>query len=117
MYHDIAKEFDQNKTLNLVKKFNKYYYPTIHTLHGLAAAKYAKKHFNVSDKEILNAISEHVIPHKKCSTLAKIIYCADKLEPSRTKEDVSDRVGYLNLVKKDLNKGFDKLYMEIKGKY
>lgn len=117
MYHDIAKEFDQNKTLNLVKKFDKYYYPTIHTLHGLAAAKYAKKHFNVSDKEILNAISEHVIPHKKCSTLAKIIYCADKLEPSRTKEDVSDRVGYLNLVKKDLNKGFDKLYMEIKGKY
>lgn len=117
MYHDIAKEFDQNKTLALVKRFDKHYYPTIHTLHGLVAAKYAKQHFNVTDKDILNAINEHVIPHKNCSTLAKIIYCADKLEPSRTKEDVSDRIGYLNLVKKDLNKGFNKLYMEIKGKY
>lgn len=117
MYHDVAKEFSKEKILSLVKKYDKKYYPTIHTIHGLASAAYVKRHFNITDKVILDAISEHVIPHDNCSTLAKIIYCADKLEPSRTKEDVSNRIYYLNLVKKDLNKGFDKLYSEIKRKY
>ena len=117
MYHDVAKEFGKDKVLSLVKNYDKNYYPTIHTLHGLASAEYVEKHFNVTDKVVLEAISEHVIPHDNCSTLTKIIYCADKLEPNRTKEDVSDRKYYLNLVKKDLNKGFDKLYSEIKRKY
>lgn len=117
MYHDVAKEFSEQKVLSLVKKYDKKYYPTVHTLHGLASAVYVKQHFNITDKVILNAISEHVIPHNNCSTLAKILYCADKLEPSRTKEDVSNLIYYLNLVKKDLDKGFDKLYSEIKRKY
>ena len=117
MYHDVAKEFTKEKILSLVKKFDKKHYPTIHTLHGLASSAYVKHHFNITDKVILDAISEHVIPHDNCSTLAKIIYCADKLEPSRTKKDVSNRTYYLNLVKRDLNKGFDKLYSEIKRKY
>ena len=117
MYHDVAKEFKVDEILKLVSHYDKYYYPTIHTLHGIASAKYVKKHFNITDREILNAISEHVIPHYNCSTLAKIIYCADKLEPSRTKQDVSDRTGYLRIVKKNINLGFDKLYKEIKGKY
>ena len=117
MYHDIAKEFSKHKTLKLIKHYDKNYYPTIHTLHGIASAVYASKHFNVTDKEILNAISEHVLPHNNCSKLAKIIYCADKLEPSRTKQDISNRIAYLKLVKNNLNKGFSKLYKEIKEKY
>ena len=117
MYHDIAKEFSKQKTLKLIKSYDKNYYPTIHTLHGIASSIYANIHFNVNDEEVLSAISEHVLPHNKCSRLAKIIYCADKLEPFRTKQDVSNRIAYLKLVKNDLNKGFSKLYKEIKEKY
>lgn len=117
MYHDVAKNFSGNKILNLVGEYDKKHFPTIHALHGVASSKYIKKYFNINDKEILSAIANHVIPRSNCSKLAKILYCADKLEPNRTKKDVSNRVLLLKKVKQNLNNGFKILYDEIKRKY
>ena len=46
-----------------------------------------------------------------------ILYCADKLEPGRTVNDVKNRRKTLSIVKKDLKKGFKLLYNEIKERY
>ena len=117
MYHDVCKEFTDSELIKYAKKYNKNHFPTIHTLHGLSAANYIKDKFNITNKLILEAIKNHVIPPKKCSKLSKILYCADKLEPNRTKEDVSNRIKYLKLTKTNINQCFLLLYNEMKRKY
>lgn len=110
MYHDIAKEFNRDQILEIINnKFNRNRFPTAHTLHGCASAAYAKEHFFINDKEILNAIYNHVIPPKKPSTLDKIIYCADKLEPARTKRDIPNRAKLLALAKTNLNEAYNQV--------
>jgi nicotinate-nucleotide adenylyltransferase len=89
----------------------------LHTLHGFAGALYIKKVFNIKDREILNAIENHVIPCDKPRILDMIIYCADKLEPMRTKDDVTNRLSYIKLVKHNLKLAFTNLYKETSDKY
>ena len=117
MYHDVAKEFNETTILSMVKNYDKKLYPTVHTLHGISSAMYIKDNFYINDEEILDAIRNHVIPPMECSTLSMILYCADKLEPGRTVNDVKNRRKKLSIVKKDLKKGFKLLYNEIKERY
>ena len=117
MYHDVAKEFNETTILSMVKNYDKKIYPIVHTLHGICSAMYIKDNFYINDEEILDAIRNHVIPPMECSTLSMILYCADKLEPGRTVNDVKNRRKKLSIVKKDLKKGFKLLYNEIKERY
>lgn len=117
MYHDVAKEFNETTILSMVKNYDKKLYPIVHTLHGICSAMYIKDNFYINDEEILDAIRNHVIPPMECSTLSMILYCADKLEPGRTVNDVKNRRKKLSIVKKDLKKGFKLLYNEIKERY
>ena len=117
MYHDVAKEFNETTILSMVKNYDKKLYPTVHTLHGICSAMYIKDNFYINDEEILDAIRNHVIPPMECSTLSMILYCADKLEPGRTVNDVKNRRKKLSIVKKDIKKGFKLLYNEIKERY
>ena len=117
MYHDVAKEFNETTILSMVKNYDKKLYPTVHTLHGICSGMYIKDNFYINDEEILDAIRNHVIPPMECSTLSMILYCADKLEPGRTVNDVKNRRKKLSIVKKDLKKGFKLLYNEIKERY
>jgi nicotinate-nucleotide adenylyltransferase len=117
LYHDVAKEFDNQAILKLVGKYDHLRFPTIHTLHGVASAKYIEANFHIKDSLILNAIANHVIPPKNPSILDKILYCADKLEPSRTKSDVTNRERYVRLAKHDINKAFSKLHQEMINRY
>ena len=117
MYHDVAKEFNETTILSMVKNYDKKLYPTVHTLHGICSAMYIKDNFYINDEEILDAIRNHVIPPMECSTLSMILYCADKLEPGRTVNDVKNRRKKLSIVKKDLKKGFKLLYNEIEERY
>ncbi|MDR0739282.1 MAG: nicotinate (nicotinamide) nucleotide adenylyltransferase [Mycoplasmataceae bacterium] len=117
MYHDVGKEFSDKQVKKMIKTWNKHKYPTLHTLHGFAGALYIKKVFNIKDREILNAIENHVIPCDKPRILDMIIYCADKLEPMRTKDDVTNRLSYIKLVKHNLKLAFTNLYKETSDKY
>jgi nicotinate-nucleotide adenylyltransferase len=117
MYHDIAKEFSDQQIKKLVGNFHSKCYPTIHTMHGIASAEYARKFLNIKDREVLNAIANHVIPPKNPSELDMIIYCADKLEPNRTKDDIKDRLGCIALAKKNLKVAFTKVYNETCAHY
>lgn len=118
MYHDVCKEFNEKQTLDLVKPYlKKYSFPTIHTMHGLAASIYIQKHFNITNKKVINAVANHVFPIVKNDKLSKIIYLADKLEPARTKQDVSDRVKLFKLACKDIDITYNQLKKEINTKY
>jgi HD superfamily phosphohydrolase YqeK len=46
-----------------------------------------------------------------------IIYCADKLEPARTKADVKNRLAYIKLAKHNLTLAFANLYKETSQHY
>ncbi len=118
MYHDVAKEFNRDQILELLgNKFNRKRFPTAHTLHGCASAVYVKENFFINDKEILDAIYNHVIPPKKPSILSKIIYCADKLEPARTKKDMPNRAKLLALAKTNLNKAYEEVLAYNKSRF
>jgi nicotinate-nucleotide adenylyltransferase len=118
LYHDICKEMSDDIILNLVgKNYDKTKFPTTHTLHGLAAAQYIQKNFNITNENVINAVANHVIPSNKSTILDAIIYCADKLEPERTTEDVPNRIIYEKIIKQDLMYVFNKLVNETKKKF
>jgi nicotinate-nucleotide adenylyltransferase len=52
-------------------------------LHARAAAVLLRERFGVTDRDILEAIRLHTTGSADMGTLAKIIYAADKIEPSR----------------------------------
>ena len=52
-------------------------------LHAKLSAVYAKEKYNVTDKEILSAIACHTTGKPAMTTLEKIIYIADYIEPNR----------------------------------
>jgi nicotinate-nucleotide adenylyltransferase len=52
-------------------------------LHGYISADLARRVFNVTDREILDAIRQHTVGAPHMTTLAKIIYLADTTSPDR----------------------------------
>jgi len=52
-------------------------------LHGLTAAVIAARDFGVADADVLNALRYHTTGRPGMSTLEKIIYLADMIEPGR----------------------------------
>lgn len=53
-------------------------------LHAKLSAVYAKEKYGVEDDEILSAITWHTTGKPAMTTLEKIIYIADFIEPNRT---------------------------------
>ena len=83
--HDISKGLTHDEIDYIVKKFypNKLSLPKF-AYHAYASEYIAINQFGIKDKAILKAIRNHVIANKQMSKLDKIIYCADKLEETRT---------------------------------
>ncbi len=89
--HDITKKFDVNEQLLLCGKyditFNNLSFPensgSDGVLHALTGALIAYKLFGISE-EVRDAIRYHTTGRAGMSLLEKIIYLADKTEPSRS---------------------------------
>ena len=58
-------------------------------LHSPAGATLAKNEFGIEDKEILDAICYHTTGRGDMTLLEKIVYLADKIEPSRNPRSAS----------------------------
>jgi len=58
--------------------------------HAIVGAELAKNIYHVDDVDILNAIRYHTTGREAMSTLEKIIYIADKIEPNRNFEGVEE---------------------------
>ncbi len=55
-------------------------------LHGKVGAFMAKNKYGITDEEILSAITWHTTGKDNMTDLEKIVFCADYIEPGRTKQ-------------------------------
>ena len=87
LLHDCAKQIDREKQLAMcdemgvplddIKREN------TALLHAELGAELAKTEFGIDDGEILGAIKYHTLGRAKMTTLEKILYLADIIEPNR----------------------------------
>lgn len=87
--HDNAKCLSQEKSTQLIEKYN---IPVTETekqnpalLHSKVGAYLAMHKYKISDKEIVRAILYHTTGRPNMTLLEKIIYIADYIEPMRHK--------------------------------
>ena len=104
LLHDSAKGQPDEQLLALAKEYHipidtwEAAHPDI--LHGPVAAALLLEQWGVNDPEISEAIALHTVPAFAMSTLAKILYLADKIEPNRKSWPGLDeirRLAYLDL--------------------
>lgn len=87
LLHDYAKDITLEDSLELIKEYGLKLDDIIMTsselIHGPLGAKMVKDHFNIGDQEILNAIEFHTTGRANMSTVEKIVFLADFIEPER----------------------------------
>ena len=66
-------------------------------LHGRAAAVMMNEKFGIEDKEILEAVANHVSGCLGLCDLGKVLFLADKTEPGRPQSTDEYRAGLLKL--------------------
>ena len=69
--------------------------------HGKIAAVIMKRDYGIEDEDILNAVAYHTTGRAGMSTLEKIIFLADAIEPGRNYPTVEEtrRLAYIDLNK------------------
>lgn len=88
--HDYAKEISEEEILEHLSGYmpleniNK---SALHSYHGYVGAIMAIKDFELTDRRIINAIKYHVFGSAKMDEYAKVIYCADYIEPGRSNDN------------------------------
>ncbi|MBS7526818.1 bis(5'-nucleosyl)-tetraphosphatase (symmetrical) YqeK [Fusibacter paucivorans] len=104
LVHDIAKELDDETCLLYIQKANIYKDPSIEAnpnlAHGEIAAYLLSTKFGIDDESILNAVRWHTYGRANMTTLDKIVYLADIIEPKRQFEHIDD---LRKIVVEDLN--------------
>lgn len=87
LLHDCAKQLSLEDMLDLCANQNillsDFEKNSPELLHSKAGAVLAKTKYNVADSDILEAISYHTTGRPNMSTLDKIIFLADYIEPNR----------------------------------
>lgn len=90
----IAQNLSDEKILDILKKHGYTIddvcrsYPQI--MHGAAGSIIAEEIMGVHDKDILSAVKYHTTGKSNMSTLEKIIYIADYVEPLRNFDGVDE---------------------------
>ncbi len=88
LLHDYAKEMPKEEMLKYINDNNLYVDEFIENnmealAHGLIAKDIAMKKFDIKDIDMLNAIEYHTTGRPNMSTLEKILFLSDSLEPNR----------------------------------
>lgn len=87
LLHDCAKCIDNDKKIQLCKKYDvklsKVEIDNPFLIHAKLGAKLAEVKYGVADSEILSAIRFHTTGKSNMSLLEKIIFSADYIEPNR----------------------------------
>jgi nicotinate-nucleotide adenylyltransferase len=86
IFHDIAKDFSDKELIEYNNKHKCMKTKIVPLLHGPVGADYCKRHIGIKDKEVLNAIKYHTQPRIKPTKLEKLLFIADKSDPSRKTE-------------------------------
>lgn len=89
LLHDCAKCIPNDEKITLCKKndilITEIEYENPSLLHAKLGALLAEKEYEVTKPEILHAIKVHTTGEPSMSTLDKIVYIADYIEPNRDK--------------------------------
>lgn len=113
MLHDCAKHYSEKKLIDLSEKYHirlsKDQINNPKTIHAALGSKIANDLYEVVDEDVLNAISYHTTGRPDMSTLEKIIYIADYIEPMRKQRKSIDRYRALSLQSLD-----DTVYLILK---
>ncbi|MDR2903146.1 MAG: bis(5'-nucleosyl)-tetraphosphatase (symmetrical) YqeK [Clostridiales bacterium] len=87
LLHDCAKCLSDSQILKQCKEYgialDKILKARPMISHGFLGAAVAKAHYHINDAEVLDAISYHTTGKAGMTTLGKIIYVADCIEPNR----------------------------------
>lgn len=113
LLHDCAKDIpkDTEKEI-MIKYFKNFISEKSLVYHQYVGSIILQTEFNIFDKEIIEAIKNHTTGVPNMSKLSKIIYSADKIEPTRG----FDSSYMIEECIKDINKGF-KLVLEENYKF
>ena len=112
--HDIAKDLNKDLEKNMMLRFYKEYcdYPEV-CYHQFLGEYLVKNLFLITDKDTLEAIKYHTTGKKEMTTLGKIIYAADKIEPTRG----YDSSAMIDMMEKDVDEGFIEVLKENRKYY
>ncbi len=86
LLHDIMKQADEDIMLHRAMQsdiIERIKDKPVPTLHGFAAADYAKREMGIEDSDILYALKSHTCGRRGMSDLEKVIYLADMLSEER----------------------------------
>ncbi len=117
LYHDLCKCLSVQQLEMIAYDFMHLHKMPWKVLHGPVAAYYLHNVYGFNDAKILNAITRHTKPFdygQDITLLDKIIYCADKLEPARTEEDIKNIEYFRGLFKTNVDQCFKELYQSLR---
>ena len=87
LLHDCAKDIDKEEMLVLCKKMGIRLDPVKKEqrslIHADLGAKLLETEFDITDKEIIDAVKYHTLGRENMTDLEKILYLADVIEPNR----------------------------------
>ena len=85
LLHDCARNLPPEKLNSLVEELGlpDRYRNNVNLSHSKVGAAFAGRLFNIDDREILDAISYHTTGRCRMTTLEKIVFLADAIEPGR----------------------------------
>ncbi len=137
MLHDITKEKPvewQKKILEENEATDQYLLTVVPIMHAYTGSVFAKSKFGIDDEVVLDAIKYHTIGNPAMDDVAKVVYIADYIEPSRVQENVEkirtligneslnkiikviieNEVLYFNRIGKEIHPKTKELYKSIK---
>lgn len=112
--HDCAKELPLEDQMELAKRYSGDLFTEKKLLHSPAGATFVNERFGIEDKEILDAICYHTTGKANMSVLEKIVYLADKIEPSR---DYTDLTPIRAAAEKDLDEAMRLTVSAVRDKF
>lgn len=103
LLHDIGKCVNFDAQLQIMNE----YFPTYISLnpkiyHQFVGKYLAQKDFGVEKEYILNAIMYHTTGKSDMTDIEKVVYCADKIDPTRG----FDSASLIKAIKVNISKGF-----------
>ena len=107
--HDLGKRYNDDEMREIIKRKDNKEYPSYITgalLHARVSSIITEEEFNITDKDIIDAIESHTVGHSNMSMLEKIIYTADFLEPTR-KLEKADKI------REYVFDDFDRAFLEV----
>ena len=87
LVHDICKDLDSKRLLSLAKQdgnpISDIEMDKKSLLHGRAASVFLQTEYGIYNRKLLEAVRNHTFGAPGMSNLGKILYAADKIEPTR----------------------------------